>query len=199
MTNGASFVSHYDEGLVFPSIRSLVKQISYALSPEPSKPIRVTSYYAIAMDMTISAASHVSMANENEVLVVLWLNPMTDEKATEQKVANDDGLRVYDDIATATLFSQGVSIYPSAHVDFLSRTGNLAIDLEARCGVEHSEYIGRRSNRMVVVRGRRPIVFLTPGLSTTDGEANETSKEEKEHLFVKNSMVALVVKLQIEE
>jgi len=117
---------------------------------------------------------------------VLWLNPLTSGAGSETE---SDGLRIYDDVATSTLFSQGVSIYPSAHVDFLSRTGNLAIDLESRCGIEHSEYVDRKANRMVIVRGRRPIAFLTPGRSL-NGE---------EQSFSQSSMIALVVKLLVDE
>lgn len=191
VTNGASFVSHYDDGLVFESISSVVKQISFALSPDPSKPIRVSSYYAVAMSLgASSAASHVSMANEDEVMVVLWLNPLSSSSSGEGSEKENDGLRIYDDVATATLFSQGVSIYPSAHGDFLSRTGNLAIDLESRCGIEHSEYVVRKANRMVIVRGRRPVAFLTPG-PAVDGE--------EQSLFSQSSMIALVVKLLIDE
>lgn len=194
VTNGASFVSHYDEGLVFDSIRSVVKQISYALSPDPTQSIRVSSYYAVAMSLSASsAASHVSMANEDEVLVVLWLNPLSSSGEGSEK--ENDGLRIYDDVATATLFSQGVSIYPSAHVDFLSRTGNLAIDLESRCGIEHSEYVARKANRMVIVRGRRPVVFVTPG----PPPAEDAEDEEEEQSFSQSSMIALVVKLLIDE
>lgn len=188
VTNGASFVSHYDEGLVFDSISSVVKQISYALSPNPSQPVRVSSYYAVAMSLSASStASHVSMANEDEIMVVLWLNPLT--SSGDGSAKENDGLRIYDDVATATLFSQGVSIYPSAHVDFLSRTGNLAIDLESRCGIEHSEYVVRKTNRMVIVRGRRPVAFLTPGPAPAGGG--------EEQSFSQSSMIALVVKLLI--
>lgn len=114
--------------------------------------------------------------------MVLWLNPHT--PASEFSNAGSDGLRIYDESSAGKLFSQGVSVYPSAHSDFLSRSSSLAIDLQARCNLSHSEFIPRAANRLVVVRSRKLCTLLTPGYA-------EGTKVD----FEKDTMIALVMVL----
>ena len=129
---------------------------------------------------------------------MLWLNPgwasaEVNEKTKDalgKSTVGTDGLRIYDETSAGKLFSQGVSVYPSAHSDFLSRSSNLAIDLQVRCNVSNSEFIQRIPNRMVVVRSRKLCTFLTPGKGAVDSELmNEQST------FDESTMLALVIVL----
>ena len=95
------------------------------------------------------------IGNRNEVVAVLWLSgAKNDHSATEK-----DGLRVYDPLAADCLFGQGISFYPSVHPEFLSKGGDLAIDLAERCNDYHSEHINRVKNRLVIIRDRMPFFF----------------------------------------
>lgn len=120
--------------------------------------------------------------NKDDLNVVLWLSP----SSTQASAANNafDGLRIYDESSAGKLFSQGVSVYPSAHCDFLSRSSSLAIDLHARCNASNSEFVPRMPNRLVVVRSRKLCTLLTPGdARATDGG------------FDRSTMIALVMVL----
>lgn len=122
--------------------------------------------------------------------MILWLTP--EHPASEQPaVAGQDGLRIYDESAAGRLFSQGVSVYPSAHCDFLSRSSSLAIDLAARCNASHSEFVPRAPNRLVVVRSRKLCTLLTPG----GGAAAEEGETDQAQGFKENTMIALVMVL----
>lgn len=125
-----------------------------------------------------------STASKDDLNVVLWLNPQwpTDNEP-EQSGDGSDGLRIYDEASAGKLFSQGVSLYPSAHSDFLSRSSSLAIDLHARCNVSHSEFIPRVPNRLVVVRSKKLCTLLTAG-------APNRAKS-----FEQSTMIALVMVL----
>jgi hypothetical protein len=128
------------------------------------------------------------LANKDDLIVVLWLSPHEEEsdlvQIDQQRIAAGvDGMRIYDETAASKLFSQGVSVYPSAHSDFLSRSSNLAFDLQARCNVSNSEFVPRLANRMVVVRARKLCTMLTPGqVAASLG-------------FEKTTMIALVMVL----
>lgn len=92
----------------------------------------------------------------------MWITP-TDDNLPENNDDNEDGLRVCGDYAANKLFSEGISIYPSVHTEYLSKSNDLSIDLFTRCNITTSELIPRKSNRLVVVRAGRPYVFTTPG------------------------------------
>ena len=126
---------------------------------------------------------YASSANHDDLNVVLWLNPHS--PASEFSNAGSDGLRIYDESSASKLFSQGVSVYPSAHSDFLSRSSSLAIDLQARCNLSNSEFIPRAANRLVVVRAKKLCTLLTPGYT-------EISKKGD---FERSTMIALVMVL----
>lgn len=132
----------------------------------------------------------VLLANKDDVNVVLWLNPQT---AAEEQTSrsgtgtNRDGLRIYNEASAGKLFSQGVSVYPSAHSDFLSRSSSLAIDLGARCNASHSEFVPRSPNRLVVVRSKKLCTLLTPGKGGEIGTGAAA--------FDKSTMIALVMVL----
>lgn len=96
--------------------------------------------------------------NRNEIVGVLWLTgPALHESIGE------DGLRVYDPLAADCLFGQGISFYPSVHPEFLSKGGDLAIDIVDRCNDYHWEHIHRVENRMVLIRDRMPFYFERTG------------------------------------
>lgn len=115
--------------------------------------------------------------------MVLWLGPTSPPSQTSAATSSD-GLRIYDESSAGRLFSQGVSVYPSAHCDFLSRSSSLAIDLQTRCNISHSEFIPRSPNRLVVVRSKKLCTLLTPGDSSNAGLA-----------FDQSTMIALVMVL----
>ena len=130
---------------------------------------------------------------------MLWLNPGWSSAEVNEKIKDalgktvelgTDGLRIYDETSAGKLFSQGVSVYPSAHSDFLSRSSSLAIDLQVRCNVSNSEFVQRVPNRMVVVRSRKLCTFLSPGRDAVDSELlNDQST------FDQSTMLALVIVL----
>lgn len=121
-----------------------------------------------------------STGNKDDLIVVLWLSPSSSQPAAPSNAF--DGLRIYDESSAGKLFSQGVSVYPSAHCDFLSRSSSLAIDLHARCNSSNSEFVPRMPNRLVVVRSKKLCTLLTPG----DARLRDAG-------FDQSTMVALVM------
>jgi hypothetical protein len=93
-------------------------------------------------------------ANRNELAAILWLNGLIGGH-------EGDELRIFDSLAADCLFGQGTSFYPSVHPEFLSKGGDLSINISERCGGYHSEAIPRRANRLVVLRDRMPFFFNT--------------------------------------
>jgi hypothetical protein len=120
-------------------------------------------------------------ANNDDLNVILWLSPQSPADTTQDASLAQDGLRIYDEASAGKLFSQGVSVYPSTHSDFLSRSSSLAIDLGARCNASQSEFVPRSPNRLVVVRSKKLCTLLTPGGPATS--------------FDKATMIALVMTL----
>jgi hypothetical protein len=114
--------------------------------------------------------------------VVLWLSPQETTTSDSTTAAERDGLRIYSEASAGKLFSQGVSVYPSAHSDFLSRSSTLAIDLNARCNGTNSEFVPRSPNRLVLVRAKKLCTLLTPGTAQARS-------------FEKDTMIALVMVL----
>lgn len=128
--------------------------------------------------------------------MILWLTPnqpASDEQGQDGQ-DGQDGLRIYDESAAGRLFSQGVSVYPSAHCDFLSRSSSLAIDLAARCNASHSEFVPRAPNRLVVVRSRKLCTLLTPGGGIGTKEEDDEEADSGRG-FRENTMIALVMVL----
>ena len=180
-----------------------IQEIARALS-DPNKPLAVSGYYTIAMGLQHEAYSPVfigksvhflctvhhwdyswnysfyAIANKDDINVVLWLSPSSPSAEADQMhtaAVGRDGLRIYNEASTGKIFSQGVSVYPSAHSDFLSRSSSLAIDLATRCNATNSEFIPRSPNRLVVVRSKKLCTLLTPGLpqSTTAAPFDQTT------------------------
>lgn len=85
----------------------------------------------------------------------MWLGDQEEEESPE------DGVRIFDAQAADCLFAQGVSFYPSVHPDFLSKGGDLSIDIMERCGNYRSETIPRVANRLVLIKDRMPFYFLS--------------------------------------
>lgn len=196
VTNGAAFCSHHDHGLVHHQFQFLSQQIAYLFS-EPEEKLRVVKYFTLAMDLTKSGFSPVVLGKKDEIVVILWLNPtsMTSEQQRKQEEQNNedpsimhhnDGLRIFDEFSLNILYTQGVSVYPSVHSDFLSKNGNLTIDILERCGKKDSELVLRRPNRMVVVRARRPVLLFTPNYLGWE-------IDKKPENFVNSTMIALVL------
>lgn len=84
----------------------------------------------------------------------MWLEQRQQESA-------EDGVRIFDAQAADCLFAQGVSFYPSVHPDFLSKGGDLSVDIMERCGNYRSETIPRIANRLVLIKDRMPFYFLS--------------------------------------
>lgn len=116
------------------------------------------------------------------MIALLWLSPSHDSfdadaidaaadatGAVDESVlggvglARADGVRIFDEYATGLLFSQGVSVYPSVHPDFLSRSSDLHINMTARCGDDNSVYVPRKANRLVLVQPRKPLALVSSG------------------------------------
>lgn len=172
-----------------------LQQVALALS-DVSKPLKVSGYYTLAMGLQHEAHSPVFMgerahylhcsyppspvthchvytaANKDDINVVLWLSP---QAAATSAAAGRDGLRIYNEASAGKLFSQGVSVYPSAHSDFLSRSSSLAIDLHARCNASNSEFVPRSPNRLVVVRSKKLCTLLTPGSAVNSAAFEATT------------------------
>ena len=138
-------------------------------------------------------------ASKDDLHVVLWLTPTwsssdsaVEDPSTAPAQRGVDGLRIYDEQSAGKLFSQGVSVYPSAHCDFLSRSSSLAIDLQSRCNVSASEFVPRVPNRMVVVRARKLCTLLSPGLQRAEELARSPQAAAA---FDQTTMIALVIVL----
>lgn len=184
VSNGISFVSHCNDGLVHPSFGILAKLVAHMLSVDSNKPASVSKYFTIAMDDRINALSPVMMANANELIVVLWLNQRDSE-------TGKDGLHVFDSFSSSTLFSQGISLYKTVHPDFLSTAGNVAVDVFRRCPSCTAEFVPRIANRMAVVGPLLPVVLKSDGASTVEGLQEGFNGQG----FLEHTMLAFVVVL----
>lgn len=106
-------------------------------------------------------------------MLILWL-------AGAQK---DDGLLIYDSRTADCLFSQGISKYPSVHPDFLSKGGDLHIDVQKKCGSHQYEFVERKQNRLVVIKSRSPVVFSVNATVGRTHEAGDQSEFQNELFF----------------
>ena len=63
------------------------------------------------------------MSKKDELTIVLWLNSNTGPNLEDDDTGTDhrDGIYIFDDYSAGKLFTQGVSVYPSVHPDFLSK------------------------------------------------------------------------------
>lgn len=124
------------------------------------------------------------------------MSPQSTFPTAKHPLSDSDGIRIFDGVSASRLFSQGVSVYPSVHSDFLSKSGNLDIQINERCDViEHSALVPRLTNRMVIIKSRMPFVFTAPandepGIAAAD---NVRSYDQGESDFEMNHMVAFVV------
>ena len=128
------------------------------------------------------------------MVAILWLNPATGSSSaaavvSEGQPAIEDGLRIFDDFAAGRLYSQGISVYPSAHSDFFSKSGDLLIDMVARCNVTNSELVPRKTNRLVLLQPKRPFYFSVPSADLVPSAAPNADE------FESRTMIALVVYL----
>lgn len=191
-TNGLAAVAHFDDGLVDDSFAHLAQQLAWALSVNGLR-YKVVKYYATSMSLQKQHSNHsspVSMSNKDELTVILWMNP-TDEDRNSRGEEEEalDGVRIYDDLTAGKLFSQGISVYPSVHPDFLSKSGDLFIDIQSRCEGAVSETVPRKPNRLVVVKARKPFLFVGGNEHKKQGSGDDN--------FVDNHMVAFVVVISI--
>lgn len=99
------------------------------------------------------------VGNRNEVVAILWLDSDVDDRQTY--------LQLIDSQSIECLFRQGVSIYPSVHPDFLSKGGDLDINLTERCDTYPPEMIPYRPNRLVVLYSRSPFSFKSTSSVST--------------------------------
>jgi hypothetical protein len=183
-TNGRAAVSHHDDGLVDDAFAHLSQQLALSLSVGAAK-YKVLKYFALAMPMTGNAESPVFLSNKDELSVVLWMSPLTVDD-NENEDDSSDGILIFDEFAAAKLYSDGVSVYPSVHPDFLSKSGDLNIDIMNRCHGSTYELVPRKTNRLVVVKARKPFVFKTA----------KHAKSRNFHSFTESYMTAVIVILK---
>lgn len=152
-TNGQALCSHLDDGLSFPSINSLSKQLALTLAPHKGE-VKVVKYFAIALNSSTESSSPILLANRDEMIAILWLN-----EAPAEWSSDNDGVLVYDTRTSDCLYGQGASRYPSIHPDFLSKGGDLNVNVASKCVNHQYEFIPRKKNRMLFVRSKAPVVF----------------------------------------
>ena len=148
------------------------------------------------MGLTQEDESAVMTVNRGELAVVIWLGPQTEFPIGGNPASDSDGLRIYDHIAASKLFSMGVSVYPSVHSDYLSKSGNLDIQIAQRCNkLERSTLIPRLTNRMVIIKERMPFMFSAPNKTEPleDSDSNARLFDRGASDFEKDNMIAFVV------
>jgi hypothetical protein len=75
------------------------------------------------------------------------------------------GLNLYDTRASDCLFGLGASRYPSIHPDFISKSGDLNINVTSKCREVQCEFIPSQMNRLVVIRTKSPMQLVTSPVS----------------------------------
>jgi hypothetical protein len=99
--------------------------------------------------------------------VVLFLN----------EFGSSAGMNLYDTRASDCLFGLGASRYPSIHPDFISKSGDLNINVTSKCGDVQSEFISSKSNRLVVIRTKSPVQFVTSPARQIQNAQHEVEAE----------------------
>ena len=94
----------------------------------------------------------------NEYYAVIWLNSFA-----APATAEDDGLLVYGDGTGACLQNSGGTVDSTAHRDFVSVNGKLAVNVRDLCPGVDSEMVPRKHNRLTLVAPNRAFVFSSPG------------------------------------
>ena len=116
--------------------------------------------------------------------MVLWLN--SDSDPVDESTEADDGLKIFSDDIFAMLLSNGVSVKPAIHPDFLSSSStglNLVQGAPYLKLAGAAEIIPRKHNRMALLGSKRPFGFVSrPNLA-----ARSTWKH-----FEKKTTLALV-------
>jgi hypothetical protein len=161
---------------------------------------RVVKYFSLAMSLEEEDQSAAISVNRGELAVVIWLSPQTTFPGDRSPLSASDGLRIYDGSAASKLFSQGVSVYPSVHSDFLSKAGNLDIGIDERCNAaEQSALVPRLTNRMVIVKERMPFVFTAPDGKEPINDVDAARRYDVgEDDFDSNHILAFVVVVSAE-
>ena len=75
MTKGNTFAAHPDDGLVHSVFKECTQEIAMAMSASAGRPFKVDSYYALAVDLSTKGTGPLSMGENGEIVVALWINP----------------------------------------------------------------------------------------------------------------------------
>lgn len=153
------------------------------------------------MGLTHGDQSAVMSVNRGEMAIIIWMTPQSAFPLNQNPESDSDGLRIYDMNAAQQLFAHGVSVYPSVHSDFLSKSGSLDIRIEQRCNAaENSALVPRLTNRMVIVKERMPFMFTAPSgkdiinsRTKADSDTSARAYDVGNSDFEKNNMIAFVV------
>ena len=83
------------------------------------------------------------MSKKDELTIILWLNSSPDDNDNGAG-SHKDGIFIYDDYSAGKLFTQGVSVYPAVHPDFLSKVmKNQSNRLYFNCSITKNVFLVR--------------------------------------------------------
>lgn len=164
LSNSRVYASHHDDGLVFPEIKHLAKQLADVISTSQTQ-YHVRSFSVLTADRNI--ANHVigplMVAEEGDLIAALWIGHLDDISNDE-----DDGIMIFDSNTMTCLQSQGISKFPSVHPDFLSSSKGLFIDTHKRCKSVESEVIPMKANRLILINSGIPFYLYKSDTSIGD-------------------------------
>jgi hypothetical protein len=130
---GGVFISHFDDGLVYPQFGQLAQLLASSFSTQIHggkilNDVKIIKYYALAMNASEERSSPLSIGNlitsirnnaslltfhnagnPGELNIVLWLNPFADMDDELDSLPDDhsDGIHIYSRAAANQLFAQG--------------------------------------------------------------------------------------------
>ena len=115
------------------------------------------------------------------MIVILWINSFAND-STEKTDSESDGMKIYSRDVASLLVSNGASVKPAIHPDFLS-SASAGLSLQQKSPFLRlkgsSELISRKNNRMVVINPRRPFCFVTSGVDLSNFATNSEKSFEK--------------------
>ena len=143
------------------------------------------------IDLCVSVFLIISnAANDNELLAILWLNPLVSTPPSTKKNHKNmaTGLRIYDMSAATVLFHSRVSFYPSVHTSFLATSGSLNVDIKSLCDGSSSEVIPLQANRLILINSHNPVVLESMASTQVDTKSEADA-------FARTTSLTLVVQL----
>lgn len=75
LTKGNTFAAHPDDGLVHLVFKNFTQEVALAMSKSTSKPFKVDRYYALAVDLSSKGTGPMSVGEQGEIIVAVWINP----------------------------------------------------------------------------------------------------------------------------